>query len=171
MKKIVRLVAVIALFASTQVFAQAIKPTPESITKLFQVTEIEAMLPKVQAQMDSMMNNMMQDSLKGKSITPEQQKALDVFRMKVVKIQKDELNWEILEPKIADIYADTLTQDDVNGITAFYQSPAGQSYVKKMPQLMRQTMLMLQTSMGPMLKKLELAGNELRQDLQRIEQK
>jgi len=81
------------------------------------------------------------------------------------------LNWESLEPKIFEIYSDTLSQDDVDGITAFYQSPAGQSYMKKMPALLQQTMLVMQTSMVPMLKKIDTAGNELKQDLQRIDQK
>ncbi|MET3109227.1 hypothetical protein AAKU67_001881 [Oxalobacteraceae bacterium GrIS 2.11] len=171
MKNIVKFLAVFALFASTQVFAQTARPTQESLNKLFEVTHLQAMLPRVQAQMDSMMNNMMQDSLKGKSITPEQQKALDAFRAKVIKIQKDEMNWEALEPRISEIYQNTLSQADVDGITAFYQSPAGQSYVKKMPEISQQTMTMMQSMMGPILKKIEAAGTELKLDLQRIDQK
>jgi len=171
MKNIAKIFALFLLVTSSTAFAQSTKPTQASLNKLFEITDVRGMIPKVQAQMDGMMNNMIQDMLKGKSVTPEQQKALDVFRMKVVKIQKDELNWESLEPKIFEIYSDTLSQDDVDGITAFYQSPAGQSYMKKMPALLQQTMLVMQTSMVPMLKKIDTAGNELKQDLQRIDQK
>jgi len=168
MKNIAKIFALFLLVTSSTAFAQSTKPTQASLNKLFEITDVRGMIPKVQAQMDGMMNNMIQDMLKGKSVTPEQQKALDVFRMKVVKIQKDELN---RESKIFEIYSDTLSQDDVDGITAFYQSPAGQSYMKKMPALLQQTMLVMQTSMVPMLKKIDTAGNELKQDLQRIDQK
>jgi len=174
MKNLVKsfvLFAVCLFVTSTSAFAQDSKPTQESLNKLFEITDVRGMIPKVQEQMDGMMHNMIQEMLKGKSVTPEQQKALDVFRMKVVKIQKDELDWETLEPKISEIYANTLSQEDVDGITAFYQSPAGQSYMKKMPALIQQTMLVLQSSMVPMLKKIEAAGAELKQDLQRIDQK
>ena len=171
MKKIVITLILSALCASTQAFAQSAQPSPESLHKLFEVMEARTMVSKVQDQLDGMMNNMMQEMLKGKSITPEQQKALDVFRAKVVKIQKDEINWETVEPKIAEIYQHALSQQDVDGIIAFYQSPAGQSFVKKMPEITLQTMTMMQTTMVPMLKKIEEADNELKQDLQRDEKK
>ncbi len=171
MKNFVNYVLLAILLVSTQSFAQSTKPTPESLAKLFELTEVRTMIPRLQEQLDGMMNNMTQEILKGKSISPEQQKALDVFRTKVVKIQKDEISWETVEPKITEIYQNTLTQDDVNGIIAFYQTPAGQSFVKKMPEIMQQTMMMMQTTMVPMLKKIEAAGIELKQDLQRIEQK
>ena len=171
MKNIARLFVIVAVFASASVFAQSSKPTQESLNKLFELTDTQAMLPRVQAQMDDMMKNMMQDMLKSKSVTPEQQKALDVFRSKVMKIQKDEITWEAIEPKMSAIYQNSLTQEDVDGIIAFYQTPTGQSFIKKMPEIMQQTMLMMQTTMVPMLKKIEAAGLELRQDLQRIDQK
>jgi len=171
MKNFVNYVLLAVLLVSTQAFAQSTKPTPESLAKLFELTEVRAMIPRLQEQLDGMMGNMTQEILKGKSITPEQQKALDVFRAKVVKIQKDEISWETVEPKITEIYQNTLSQQDVDGIIAFYQTPAGQSFVKKMPEIMQQTMMMMQTTMVPMLKKIEAAGAELKQDLQRIEQK
>jgi len=171
MKNMIKFAVLLAMFASSAVFAQTGKPTQESLNKLFELTEVRAMLPNLQLQMDGMMNNMMQDMLKGKSVTPEQQKALDAFRAKVLKIQKDEINWESLQPKISEIYQNSLSQEDVDGIIAFYQTPAGQSFIKKMPQVMQQTMQMMQTMMVPMMKKIEAAGVELKLDLQRIEQK
>ena len=171
MKNIIRILVLLVLFASTQVFAQSSKPTPESVSKLIELTNLKGMLPEIQGQLDGMMNSMMQEMLKGKSISQDQQKALDVFRSKVVKIQKDEINWDNLEPKLTTIYENTLTQEDVDGIIAFYQSPAGQAYLKKMPEITQQTMTMMQASMVPVLKKIEAAGVELRLDLQRVDQK
>lgn len=171
MKKLIHLVVLFALVISTQSFAQTTKPSQESLNKLFALTDVAAMIPKLQGQLDGMMNGMMQEMLKGRVVSPEQQKALDVFRAKVAQIQLEEINWEALEPKISEIYRATLSQDDVNGIIAFYQTPAGQSFVKKMPQIMQQTMVMMQGSMVPMMKKIDAAGAELRQDLQRIDQK
>lgn len=171
MKKIIHFVVLFALVVSAQAFAQTSKPSQESLNQLFVLTDVEALIPKLQAQMDSMMATMMQEMLKGRAVTAEQQKALGIFRAKVAQIQKDEINWEALEPKISEIYRANLSQDDVNGIIAFYQTPAGQSFIKKMPQVMQQTMVMMQSSMAPMIKKIDAAGSDLKQDLQRIEQK
>jgi len=171
MKNILKTVLLVTLLAGGSVYAQSSKPTQESLNKLFELTEVNNMIPQLQNQMDGMMNNMMQDMLKGKTVTPEQQKALDVFRGKVMKIQKDEINWEVMQPQISEIYQNTLTQEDVDGITAFYQSPSGRAFVKKMPQVIQQTMMMMQTVMVPMMKKIDAAGLELKLDLQRIDQK
>lgn len=167
MKKILPFLAAITLFSSAHVFAQtATPPSKESLEKLLALSETHAMIPQMQADLDGMMNSMTQEMLKGKTITPEQQKALDAFRGKVVKIGKDEISWEVLEPRIAEIYGNTLSQEDVDGIIVFYQSPAGQSFIKKMPAVMKQTMLMMQKVSVPMMKKIEAAASELQQDLQ-----
>ena len=171
MKNFIKIIALLALCVSSSVFAQAGKPTQESLNKLFELTGVRTMLPSLQEQMDGMMNNMMREMLKGKSVTPEQQKAMDAFRAKVLKIQKDEINWETLQPRISEIYQNTLSQEDVDGIIAFYQTPAGQSFIKKMPQVTLQTMQMMQGIMMPVMKKIEAAGVELKLDLQRIDQK
>ena len=171
MKKLIHLVVLLSLVVSAQAFAQTTKPSQESLNKLFVITDVEAMIQKLQGQLDGMMNTMMQELIKGRAVTVEQQKALVIFRAKVAQIQKDEINWEVLEPKISEIYHANLSQEDVDGIVAFYQTPAGQSLIKKMPQVMQQTMVMMQSSMVPMIKKIDAAGLELKQDLQRIEQK
>jgi len=171
MKTFFKLLVIAVVFAGSPCFAQSAHPTQESLNKLFELTSVRGMIPKLQEQMDGMMNGMMQSLLSNKAVTPEQQKALDAFRAKVMKIQAEEVNWETLQPKLSEIYQNALTQEDVDGIIAFYQTPAGQSYVKKMPQIMQQTMLMMQSSMLPLMKKIELAGVELKQDLQRIDQK
>jgi hypothetical protein len=125
------------------------------------------MIPQMQGQLDDIMNSIPKELLKGKNITPEQQKAIDTFRAKVVKISKDEISWEVIEPRVLEIYSGTLSQSDVDGIIAFYQSPAGKSYIKKMPQIMNQTMLMMQKTSVPMMKKIEAASIEFQQDMQK----
>jgi len=161
----------LAVLAITQAHAQSTKPTQASLNKLFELTNADAMIKNAQASTDTILKNMMQGTMNGKAVTPEQQKALDVFRAKIVKIQTDELNWDVLEPKLSDVYANTLTQEEVDGLIAFYQSPVGKSYASKMPLIMQQSMTAMQGILGPMMKKFEAAGVELKLDLQRIDQK
>ena len=170
MKKFIQFcaAATLASLISASAVAQTTKPTKESLEKLFELTEVHAMIPQMQSQLDSMMNTMSQEMLKGKNITPEQQKALDTFRAKVVKIGRDEISWDVIQPRIYEIYSSTLSQSDVDGMIAFYQSPAGQSFIKKMPQIMNQTMVMMQKTSVPLMKKIEAAGNEFQQDMQRL---
>ncbi len=167
MKKLVQFLAVIVLFTCSCAYAQTTPPSKESLDKLFELTEVRAMIPQMQSQLDGMMSNMTQEMLKGKTLTDEQKKSLDVFRDKIIKISKEEISWDAIGPHVAQIYSDTLSQQDVDGMIAFYQSPAGQSFIKKMPQIMTQTMQVMQKISIPMMKKIEAAGNELQTDLQK----
>ncbi|PRC94427.1 DUF2059 domain-containing protein [Solimicrobium silvestre] len=165
MKKLFGFIAALTLLASSQVFAQTTKPTQESLQKLFEITEVSSMIPKLQSQLEAAVNHLVQEAMKGKTITPDQQKALDAFRAKIIKIQNDEISWNAMEPRIAEIYGNTLSQADVDGMIAFYQSPAGISFSKKMPEIMQQTMNMMQKMMGPLMEKMGAAQAELAQDL------
>lgn len=169
--KFVLPVALTSLLVLSSAQAQSSKPSPESLEKLFSLTNADSVFKTAQANTDTILKNMIQSSVGGKSVTAEQQKALDVFRAKVIKIQTDELNWEYMEPKMAEIYSNALTQEDVDGLIAFYQSPAGRAFVTKMPQIMQQTQLTMQSIIVPMMKKIDAAGVELKLDLQRIDQK
>jgi len=127
------------------------------------------MLTAVEAQMDGMMKSMSQQVTKGAPVTPEQQKVQDAFREKIIAIYKQEMTWEKLEPMFIQIYSDTLSQDDVDGMIAFFQSTSGQSYVRKMPAIMQQTMGAMQKLMGPMMVKLQQAGKEMAEEMKKLE--
>ena len=72
----------------------------------------------------------------------------------MIAMFKEEMSWETLEPLYIRIYRDSFTQPEVNGMLAFYGSPAGQTVIKKMPLVVQNTMTEMQKRMGPFLEKL-----------------
>lgn len=46
-----------------------------------------------------------------------------------------------------DIYQETFEQEEIDGLDAFYGSPAGQAFVAKMPVVMQKSMSLLQEQM------------------------
>ena len=171
MKNIIKLLTLTLLLSSAQAFAQLNKPSVESIKEVFALTNSRAMLINVQSQMDGMMKNIMQQSMKDQTLSAAQQKALDKFQAKVVAIQKEELNWEKMEPMFLEIYSNSLTQEDVDGMITFYKSPAGQSFINKMPVIMQQTMISMQKMMAPMMEKMKIVSQELSEDMKKTEEK
>jgi len=135
--------------------AQTAKPTDASIRELLQATQSKELLQSVQSQTDNMTAAMMRDAANGAKVDEEKQKALDKFRDKIIAIQNEELSWEKMEPMLISIYSSSLTQEDVDGITAFYQSPAGKAYVQKIPAIMQQTMTQMQAKLKPMAEKIK----------------
>lgn len=53
---------------------------------------------------------------------------------------RERLSWDKLKPKFIDLYAETFTEEEVEGMVAFYRSPAGKAAIEKMPKLVGQSM-------------------------------
>jgi hypothetical protein len=97
--------------------------------------------------------------------TPEQSEVIDRYMKRLASIMAEELNWERLEPLMVKVYQDGLTQEEVNGLTAFYRSKVGRSYVHKMPDLARESMAVMPQIMGPYLDKLAAASKDMQSEL------
>jgi hypothetical protein len=52
---------------------------------------------------------------------------------KVSAILAEQMNWAKLRPQFVKLYADTFTEEELDGVLAFYKSPAGQAWVAKLP--------------------------------------
>lgn len=68
------------------------------------------------------------------SPTAEQAASISEYQTKVQALTAQEVGWDQLRPLIVQMYADSFTDADLDGIIAFYKSPAGQSFVAKIPQ-------------------------------------
>ncbi len=55
-------------------------------------------------------------------------------------ILRERLSWDKLQPKFVELYAETFTEEEVEGMVAFYRSPAGRASIEKMPKLMGRSM-------------------------------
>jgi hypothetical protein len=137
----------------------------ESVEALLALTNQEATLEAMYANVEqSMRTAMMQAftaSAGGQTPSPKVQKFLDSTSARFADLVRQDLSWAKMKPEIVALYLEVLDQDDVEGQIAFYQSPAGKSYVQKMPLLMQKSMgigqKMLQASLPKMVKVMEQA--------------
>lgn len=109
----------------------------QKIEQLLQLTNSASMLDQmfdqmrgVIAQQREMMNLSKEDS---KEMTAE-------IENLTFGILKERLSWDKLKPKFIELYAETFTEEEVSGMVAFYQSPAGKASIEKMPKLMGRSM-------------------------------
>lgn len=151
--------------------AHAEKPSEASVRELLVLANSKNLLKTVEAQMDGMMQNMMKTAMKDQAVTEEKQKLIDQFRDKVLAIYKQEMSWEKMEPLFIEIYSNSLSQEDVDGINAFYRSPAGKSFVSKMPTMMQQSFVATQKMMTPLMEKVLAAGKELDEEIHNLDKK
>ena len=122
--------------------APAAPPSDESINQLLQLT-------------------------KGKPLSAEEQAVLDRQQAKMTAIIKDELNWDKMKDLYIQVYRETFSQEEIDGLIAFYQTPVGQSFVSKQPELTKRTMAIMQQRMAPMMQKIQKMSEETALELKK----
>jgi uncharacterized protein len=131
------------------------RPSAESIEQLLEATGSRAMMSTVLSQMDANMQKGMEEALKGKYVSPAQQSIMDEMRSKMLALVQNELTWDRIEPVIVDVYQQTFTQKEVNGMLLFYRSEVGKAMVAKMPQVLTASSEAMRSRMSALVPKLE----------------
>jgi hypothetical protein len=73
---------------------------------------------------------------------------------------KQELSWQKLKPLYVQIYRESFEQEEVDGLVAFYASPAGKAMLDKMPTVMQKSMAITQPLMQSLIPKMKSAMEE-----------
>lgn len=151
----------LAACTANAAYAASDKPASEqSVRKLLEVTESRKMLDAMWQSVDGMMEATMRQVLGDRKPTEEQQKILSEMQAKVVAIMKEELSWEFMEAFMIDVYTKSFTQEEVDGMLAFYASPAGRSLITKMPQVMQYSMQAIQERMAAAIPRIQRVQND-----------
>lgn len=154
--KIIKSTLLALLLCSSSAFAA---PASEgSIKQLLEIMQSQKLIDGMRAQFDSLMNNAIQQALKGKVPTPKQQQAITNMKTRMVGIMQGELAWDKLEPLYVRLYKESFTEEEITGMVAFYKTPAGQAVIHKMPGLMQKTMFEVQkitAGMAPKMQKVQ----------------
>ena len=157
--------AVLALLV-TVLTSHAAPPSDQSIEQMMKVAHIQAMLDQMLTQMDAGMQQGMQQALKGKDPTPAQRAKMAEFQKKLSAMMKDELSFAKTKDIYVQVYRETFTQEEINGIIAFYSSPAGKAMVEKLPVAMQKAGTLMQARMGPIVEKMQKMMETFQKDLE-----
>lgn len=122
------------MFSFSNAFAEASK---ESVNELIAIAQIDKAIQMVFEPIVENMNaglDKYKAAYLSENKTNSSQKILLVKRIADIKqIIKDDLNWNAQAPMYARVYSESLTEEEVQGIIAFYKTPAGQAWLKKTP--------------------------------------
>ena len=128
-------------------------PSEASIKQLLETAQARKMVDSVMAQTEVFMKQAMQQATQGQQIPPKVQKDIDKRQAELMAILKEMFEWNKLEPMYLRVYQKSFTQQEVDGMIAFYKTPAGQAVISKMPVVMQNTMNEMQQMMGPIMQK------------------
>lgn len=146
------LLAVLALLALQPAFAQT-QPSEKSVLQLLQVMHTRQVMENAGAQMDETVHRSMKLATQSE-LNAEQEKIRAESQDKLMTIIKEELNWATIEPLLVQAYQSTFTQEEVNAMLSFYDSPVGQSVGAKLPTVNQQMAQLMQQRTQDMLPKI-----------------
>ncbi|MBT3602723.1 MAG: DUF2059 domain-containing protein [Candidatus Latescibacteria bacterium] len=72
----------------------------------------------------------------------------------VIDMIMKELDWKNFKTDYIQLYAEVFTEAEIKGLIKFYESPAGQAFVKKQPELNQKSMMLSQKMMMKIMPKL-----------------
>lgn len=157
---VIRKFMLFVLLLTSSWAACAAQPSAESIDTLLRITKVEKLLDSLYSNMEAVMRQALAQSVEGKTLTPEQKRFLDNAPKRYVATMREELAWESLKPMYIEIYQNNFTQDEIDGLIAFYKSPTGRAFVDKMPAVMQQSMLAMQNRFKPLAAKMKDAADQ-----------
>jgi len=153
-----RALVFVALLASFSV--QAAPASQESVESLLTVTKTEALIESMYAGMDQMMRQSLNEAFRGKSLNEEQQLAVNTIVTRSLAVMKEEISWQKVKPLYVELYRETFVQSEVDGMLAFYASPAGKAVIEKMPIVMQRSMALSQSVLQSMMPKMKTAMDD-----------
>src|SRR5687767_2063776 len=130
-------------------------PSEASVKQLLEVAQARKLIDSIMGQMDTLMLQTIQQAIQGKEVPPKVQREIDKQQAETTRLMKELLDWSKLEPMYVRIYQKTFSQEEVDGMLAFYKTPAGQAVIAKMPTAMQNTMDEMQQMMLPVMQKIQ----------------
>lgn len=162
----IRKLIVILTLSCTTAFAADAPASEASIKEMLEVTGAKKLLDGMWPQIDAVMKTTMQQAMKGHPISAKDQETMDQMSAKIMASMKDELSWDKMEPLYIEVYEKSFTQSEIDGMLAFYKSPAGVAVIKKLPMVVQQTMVAMQQRMGPMMQRMQKTIAETAQQIE-----
>jgi hypothetical protein len=140
--------------------ASAAPPSAQSLERLLKAIDAEQTVKNLQRYSDAMMKSAVDRAVQTRQFTPEQRAKLDESVRKISVEMGVELSWEGLRPVYMQVYTETFTQEEIDSIIAFYESPAGRAFIAKMPTVLQKSTSFIQSRMDGFMQRMQGAIRE-----------
>lgn len=128
---------IVALSAGSACAAPASK---ESVEELLAVTRVERMMDQLYGGLEQSIRAGMTQAAGNRPLNDDQKKIFERMPAILVAALREEFGWATMQPKYVQIYQETFEQEELDGLLAFYKSPAGRAMLDKMPTVLQKSM-------------------------------
>jgi hypothetical protein len=134
--------------------------SPASVERLLAVAHTEELFRGVQERQRVVTDSVLRQveasrARQGRPLSPEAQARMRAAAEKARAAMLVEMGWDKLRPLIVQVYSESFSEEEIQGLIAFYESPTGRMFVERMPQVTERTMRVIGERMGPMMQRLQ----------------
>jgi uncharacterized protein len=129
------------------------------IEQLMQLTHTESMI----TQMTSQIRAMMASQVEAIGGTAESKATALELMNKLADQISQRMDWQKLKPDYIKLYADVFAEEEIDGMVAFYKTPAGHAMIEKMPTLLAKSTEIAQRQMAGILPEIQKTVEDLKQ--------
>jgi uncharacterized protein len=126
------------LLAPSALPAQESRPSEASVRRVLAAGHLDTVLDSYSTQIESRLRAGVQHELSGQPLNPRQNLIMGQMQDRLVALMHEELDWKRMEPQIIELYRNTFTQREVEGMLRWYTSPIGKAVVAKQPLVTQQ---------------------------------
>ena len=137
---------------------------PAKAAEILRSAKIEDLVKKSMTMVREQVKSGVVQQMTGIEMPPDQAKMLDSYIDRMMTTVTSMLDWETLKPIYVKLYAEAFSDAEMDGIIAFYKSPAGSAMVDKTPGLM-------QKANDAMQERMKAIGPEMQKIMQELKEK
>jgi len=162
--------AMMLVLATAAPMARADEASKQAkVRELFLTMHMDHMMDEMIGQMTAFMKQQFQQMTKdapgSDQMTAAQKQLTEQYLAKTMTLATESMGWKSLEPEYAKVYAATYSEAEIDGILAFYKSPAGQAMLAKTPELTAASMKIVQGKMLDLQPKVKAMQDEYLQQM------
>jgi hypothetical protein len=164
MKPRTRILLIILLLFSAAAHADEASKRAK-VRELFVLNQMEDRIQRQKENAAAQSREMERQLTEGLELNSQQEKLVLVCYEKINQTLAATLNWSKLEPAYEDVYAQTYTEEELDGVLAFYKSPAGKAYMAKTPIITDKTIAISNDAFAAVLPKIKALLADLLESL------
>ena len=150
-----RKIALITLALLCPLLAHADAPSDASVAALLDANHLKEAVAGVATSAVSFAKAQAAEASKGQDLSDKQKKDLADLTDQFAKKVQTEMTYTKMQAVYSKMYKDNFTQEEIDGLTAFFKSPAGVAYLNKMPQVQQKSQEANRNVMLPLIQQLQ----------------
>lgn len=145
---------ILALAGMTASSLCAAPPTRESVDRLLVAAKLQSTLSSMPANLDKSIRGAVNQALHGQPLTADDEKALAALKAKMEAQVSQEMSWDKVKDIFEKVYMANFSQEEIDGLIAFYSSPVGEVFAEKQPEITQEIGVRMQERMMPVITEL-----------------